>query len=204
MLAIVFRSFFLIAIISWYSTGIWRLIDEYFRKEFSTYLSSELKKSKLQPAVSELDHDQNGQVKPKLPSSVLYANLFGETTVKSKKAKPLKNHVIDGNKVNYAANDDANVKQKLKPLTSSETIQTERLDRKITRITKAIDSGGGGYCYFNELNVFGMSGFSFIDNDATDMEQNDLINYWKVARKSHQPQLNHRDNGFCELTNSEC
>lgn len=213
----VFRSFFLIAIISWYSTGIWRLIDDYFRKEFSTYLSAELKKNKLQPVGSEVD--QTEQVKPRLPSSVLYANLFGATTVKSKKVDSLENHGSDGIRVNYAADglksdDDANVGQKLKQtgnriksahpsgrLISPKTMQTERVDGKIASVNKAIDSAGGDDCNYNELHVFGTG--SAIDNDATDLEQNDLINYWK-ARKSHQPQLNHRDNGFCELANSEC
>ncbi|XP_040172464.1 histone-lysine N-methyltransferase EHMT2-like [Anopheles arabiensis] len=41
MLLLAFRSFFFIAVILGYSTGIWRLINDYFRREFQSYLEVE-------------------------------------------------------------------------------------------------------------------------------------------------------------------
>lgn len=46
MLLLAFRSLFFIAVIFGYSTGIWRLINDYFRREFKTYLDEEVKKNK--------------------------------------------------------------------------------------------------------------------------------------------------------------
>ncbi|XP_055599233.1 uncharacterized protein LOC129748596 [Uranotaenia lowii] len=46
MLLLAFRSFFFIAVILGYSTGIWRLINDYFRREFKTFLDVEVKKNK--------------------------------------------------------------------------------------------------------------------------------------------------------------
>lgn len=33
-------------IISWYSTGVWKFIDDYFRNEYKAYLSKEFKRNK--------------------------------------------------------------------------------------------------------------------------------------------------------------
>lgn len=46
MLLLAFRSFFFIAVILGYSTGIWRLINDYFRREFQTYLVEESQTNK--------------------------------------------------------------------------------------------------------------------------------------------------------------
>ncbi|XP_050072502.1 uncharacterized protein LOC126560583 [Anopheles maculipalpis] len=46
MLLLAFRSFFFIAVILGYSTGIWRLINDYFRREFQTYLEEESQTNK--------------------------------------------------------------------------------------------------------------------------------------------------------------
>ena len=41
-----FRGFFLIGIISWYSMGLLRVINEYFRDEFKTFLDDEIRRNK--------------------------------------------------------------------------------------------------------------------------------------------------------------
>lgn len=46
MFALLLRGFFLVGIISWYSTGVWKFIDDYFRNEFKSYLSKEFKRNK--------------------------------------------------------------------------------------------------------------------------------------------------------------
>ncbi|XP_058127116.1 uncharacterized protein LOC131290665 [Anopheles ziemanni] len=46
MLQLAFRSFFFIAVILAYSTGIWRLINDYFRHEFQSYLKQEAQTNK--------------------------------------------------------------------------------------------------------------------------------------------------------------
>lgn len=46
MLLLAFRSFFLVAVIIGYSAGVWRLINDYFRREFKTFIDEEVKKNK--------------------------------------------------------------------------------------------------------------------------------------------------------------
>lgn len=46
MIGLVVRGFFLVGIISWYSAGVWKFIDEYFLNEYKTYLSREFKRNK--------------------------------------------------------------------------------------------------------------------------------------------------------------
>lgn len=45
MLAFVLRGFFLVVIISWYSQGVWKTIDGYFRDRFQKYLQEEIAKN---------------------------------------------------------------------------------------------------------------------------------------------------------------
>lgn len=45
MLGGIMRGFLFLGVIYWYTVGVWRLIDDYFQKEFVTYLSTEIKKN---------------------------------------------------------------------------------------------------------------------------------------------------------------
>ncbi|XP_033335834.1 uncharacterized protein LOC117226014 [Megalopta genalis] len=45
MLGMLFRGVFLIGILSWYSTNVWKLIDGYFRDQFRNYLEEEYRKN---------------------------------------------------------------------------------------------------------------------------------------------------------------
>lgn len=45
MLAFIFRGFFLIGVISWYSTSVWKMIDVYFKNRFESYLRAEYDKN---------------------------------------------------------------------------------------------------------------------------------------------------------------
>ncbi|XP_058064434.1 uncharacterized protein LOC131214090 [Anopheles bellator] len=46
MLLLALRSLFFVTILLGYSTGIWRLINDYFRREFETFLQEEAKVNK--------------------------------------------------------------------------------------------------------------------------------------------------------------
>lgn len=46
MLGLLLRGFFLFGIISWYSNGVWKFINDYFRNEYKTYLIDEYKRNK--------------------------------------------------------------------------------------------------------------------------------------------------------------
>lgn len=46
MFGLLFRGVFLVGIISWYSAGVWKFIDDYFRNEYKEYLSKEFKRNK--------------------------------------------------------------------------------------------------------------------------------------------------------------
>lgn len=45
MLGIVFRGIFILSILYWYSTAVWKMIDGYFRDQFKSYLEDEYKKN---------------------------------------------------------------------------------------------------------------------------------------------------------------
>ncbi|XP_076628760.1 uncharacterized protein LOC143345484 [Colletes latitarsis] len=45
MLGLIFRGVFLIGILTWYSTSVWKLIDSYFRDQFRNYLEEEYRKN---------------------------------------------------------------------------------------------------------------------------------------------------------------
>jgi hypothetical protein len=71
MIGLFIRGFFLIGIISWYSTGVWKFIDDYFRYEYKKYLTEEFKRNKhLQPAP---------EITTQLPPSVAYENHYEPT-----------------------------------------------------------------------------------------------------------------------------
>ncbi|XP_052900081.1 uncharacterized protein LOC128306574 [Anopheles moucheti] len=83
MLLLAFRSFFFIAVILGYSTGIWRLINDYFRREFQSYLVEESQANKYllrDPPKSAPDRNPAGP--PEVPDNQLPApnvdQLFGD------------------------------------------------------------------------------------------------------------------------------
>ncbi|XP_012258824.2 uncharacterized protein LOC105687610 [Athalia rosae] len=45
MLAFIFRGVFLVGILSWYSTSVWKMIDTYFKNRFQSYLKAEYDKN---------------------------------------------------------------------------------------------------------------------------------------------------------------
>ncbi|XP_029736234.2 uncharacterized protein LOC115253473 [Aedes albopictus] len=57
MLLLALKSLFFVAAIMAYSTGVWRLINDYFRQEFRTFLDEEVKKNKylmVDPGITPL------------------------------------------------------------------------------------------------------------------------------------------------------
>uniref|UniRef100_A0A182W492 Uncharacterized protein n=1 Tax=Anopheles minimus TaxID=112268 RepID=A0A182W492_9DIPT len=90
MLLLAFRSFFFIAVILGYSTGIWRLINDYFRREFQSYLEEESQTNKYllrDPPKAVPDRNPAGPpdtADNQLPASNV-EQLFGD-------AKPHHNH----------------------------------------------------------------------------------------------------------------
>lgn len=70
MIGLMFRGVFLISIISWYSYGVFKMINDYFRSEYKTYLTDEFRKNKhLMPNGEETTpKDQPSEIKSfKLP-----------------------------------------------------------------------------------------------------------------------------------------
>ncbi|KZC03751.1 PREDICTED: uncharacterized protein LOC107194260 [Dufourea novaeangliae] len=45
MLGVLFRGVFLIGVLTWYSTSVWKLIDSYFRDQFRSYLEEESRRN---------------------------------------------------------------------------------------------------------------------------------------------------------------
>lgn len=101
MLGMLFRGVFLIGILSWYSTNVWKLIDDYFRDQFRNYLEEEYRKhprmkSDLQATAAVGKGDPVATVKEAEPTVALSREIL-ETC----------DSIGDGCPVETAANDSA-------------------------------------------------------------------------------------------------
>lgn len=77
MLLLAFRSLFFVAVIFGYSAGVWRLINDYFRREFKTFIDEEAKKNKYlleDPVRVEVPPAVAGEHNPDQPSKPVTAN----------------------------------------------------------------------------------------------------------------------------------
>lgn len=45
MFAPILRGFVFLGVVFWYSTGVWKFVDEYFRNELKTYITKEIAKN---------------------------------------------------------------------------------------------------------------------------------------------------------------
>jgi hypothetical protein len=117
MIGLMFRGVFLISIISWYSYGVFKMINDYFRGEYKTYLTDEFRKNKhLMPNGEETTpKDQQSEIKSfKLPDYPQVEERRQEEEVKFNEIKMVFENA-DESIVNYwinrkksAGNDDAN------------------------------------------------------------------------------------------------
>lgn len=101
MLGILFRGVFLIGVLTWYSTNVWKLIDGYFRDQFRNYLEEEYRKnprmkSDLQATATVGKGDPVSKVKEAEPTVALSREIL-ETC----------DSIGDGCPVETAANDSA-------------------------------------------------------------------------------------------------
>uniref|UniRef100_A0A1Q3FSK1 Putative conserved secreted protein n=1 Tax=Culex tarsalis TaxID=7177 RepID=A0A1Q3FSK1_CULTA len=82
MLLIALRSFFFVGIVIGYSAGVWRLINDYFRREMKTFIDEEAKKNKYvleDPVVGEVPPAVVGTHNPDQPPKPVTANqMFDE------------------------------------------------------------------------------------------------------------------------------
>lgn len=78
MIVVMLRGFFLIGIISWYSFGVFKMINEYFRSEYKSYLTVELERNTNLLPNSE---DNNVPKSLNLPKSVEIEISSTKTTV---------------------------------------------------------------------------------------------------------------------------
>lgn len=86
MIGLLLRGFFLVGIISWYSAGVWKFIDEYFRNEYKTYLSREFKRNKH----LQLGLQPGPEIQVELPTSAVKED-FKELSSESFHVEPTMN-----------------------------------------------------------------------------------------------------------------
>lgn len=99
----IFRGGFLIIILLWYSSHVWRAMDQYFRDEFKKYLEEEYKKNKhLKDDVMGIKESTEAN-KVGITDSVLNGDgKFLETFAKSEQRKDINNdHITDQSNVLY-------------------------------------------------------------------------------------------------------
>ncbi|XP_046744772.1 uncharacterized protein LOC124410440 [Diprion similis] len=70
MLAFIFRGVFLVGIVSWYSTSVWKMIDGYFKDRFQSYLRAEYDKNPQMLADLQAYRAAAGKKSPSLPTVV--------------------------------------------------------------------------------------------------------------------------------------
>lgn len=69
MLALVLRGFFLVGIISWYSAGLMKFINDYFLHEYKSYLGEEFKRNK-HLKLHEADMPMQPTMAPEIPEAL--------------------------------------------------------------------------------------------------------------------------------------
>lgn len=117
MIGLALRGFFLIGIISWYSAGMFKLINDYFRSEYKSYLSAEFKKNKYLMPSAELpvhlqkDTQPHDETKPKVVFDLpKYIKDLSSPAPQCTATKPknTQNNENDEDIVNYWLNRDRN------------------------------------------------------------------------------------------------
>ena len=82
MLLIAFRSLFFVGVVIGYSAGVWRLINDYFRREMKTFIDEEAKKNKYlleDPVRGDLPPVMAGEHNPDKPLTPVTSNqMFDE------------------------------------------------------------------------------------------------------------------------------
>lgn len=72
MLGMLFRGVFLVSILTWYSTSVWKMIDGYFRDQFRSYLEEEYRKNpRMKSDVQSASVDKIGPVNTAMPETTV-------------------------------------------------------------------------------------------------------------------------------------
>ncbi|XP_031834362.1 uncharacterized protein LOC116427765 [Nomia melanderi] len=72
MLGMLFRGVFLVGILTWYSTSVWKMIDGYFRDQFRSYLEEEYRKNpRMKSDVQGASVDKIGPVDAAMPEATV-------------------------------------------------------------------------------------------------------------------------------------
>lgn len=94
MILLALKSLFFVAAIFAYSTGVWRLINDYFRQEFRTFLDNEVKKNKY--LIVDPNEDGSSPSPPKSPVEII-----SEEEVRKAKGSVPGNRLLDELIVNF-------------------------------------------------------------------------------------------------------
>ena len=76
MIGLVFRGIFFFSIISWYSYGVFKMINDYFRSEYKNYLDVEVKKNKYLIRHQEVAPIKSFEIPQNLPNDDENAKLI--------------------------------------------------------------------------------------------------------------------------------
>ncbi|XP_076389539.1 uncharacterized protein LOC105663558 [Megachile rotundata] len=120
MLGMILRGVFLIGILTWYSTSVWKMIDGYFRDQFRSYLEEEYKKN------PRMKTDVQGNLADKTIPVVTTPQ--PETTVAPQREIEEANHV-DTCAVEVAENDSALVNENVTGGTSENETAVGFIDK---------------------------------------------------------------------------
>lgn len=196
MLGLLLKSFFMIGVILWYSTGVWRVINEYFRKEFNQYLKDETEKNKY----IKMDRDE-------------IENNFNEITNPTHMSIDNKENV--GNQINkngqsedkitLLSTHNENLITNVDPTSPNDNlIKTKDTEKQhqLDRITGHVINGVNSlkFSYSDNNDEHKMNNYVVSNSHSHDQESDELnlIKYWAAQKNKKIPKDYHMDDGFCQ------
>lgn len=98
------KGLFFIYIIFWYSTGVWKMINDYFGKEFKNYIAEELKNNKRFHVQSEKSRELQNDANIS-PINEKIINSWNEMNTKAATRKAFKNDESNEISIKVEANE---------------------------------------------------------------------------------------------------
>lgn len=196
----------MIGVILWYSTGVWRVINEYFRKEFNDYLKHETEKNKY----IKLDRDEiaaEGNIDNLVKSIEQNLNKNIDPDQMSNDNRENRNHINS----NGLSNDKIISSTQNEHLITTEDSTNNIIETKnIEEQQHKIDTGTENAIKLN-VGITGVNALKFSHNHNdehkinnhlvsnlhshdNEVEESNMIKYWNARKdKNNRP-----DNQFCQ------
>lgn len=177
MIGLIFKGIFMIGIMSWYSAGVWKVINEYFRKEFDTYLKDETKKNKFMDLGKEEDKPATNEVLMSAIQNLKEEIRADHDDIKFENGK-------QSDKINVIGNRPLNNNEEL--ISKKEDSTNDEQQHEIDLDAKKRDAG--------ETNLNDDKIDSFADSHDNLPDEISMIKYWSARNQEHN---HYNEEQFC-------